>query len=431
VVTNRRNSARSLLLTCLVGVVALAGVAPLATAQGDEEPIDLQQLAADRMAKARKYPLGRRVSRYLSASADLIDEDKPDEAEALLLKLAKRRLNPYERAYVYRMLGVVAYTAEEHAKAIEYFKEVLAQEALPIRDESKIRFTIAQLYAQLEDWPQVIAWLETWRRYLAQPVPDGIYLMALAYYQMGDYDAAIAKTKEAISLSDEPRENWYKMLYALYTQKQDYESATPVLEELLLRYPKKQYWVQLSLVYGAREDYDVSLAVQQMAYEQGFLTEDKELRRLARSYLYRDLPYPAAQVLEKGLADGQIEPDSEAYELLANSWIAAREFDRALPPLKKAAELSDDGNLYVRLGQVHLQREQWEEAARNLQKALDKGDLRNEGNAMLLAGIALYNDSKAAQAKRYFARARKFDATRAEADRWIDHIARENGSQSG
>jgi tetratricopeptide (TPR) repeat protein len=431
VIEYRRRSARNLPLAVLVGLLMLSGLVPLASAQEDSEGVDLRALSADRMAKARKYPLGRRVSRYLSAAAELVDEQKPDEAEELLQRLGESRLNPYERAYVFRMLAVVAYTDEGHAKAIGYFEQVLQQESLPVRDEAKIRFTIAQLYAQLENWPEVIAWLEDWRRYLPRPDPGGIYLMALAYFQMSEFDAAIEKTREAIALADEPRENWFRMLYALHTEKQDFESATPVLEELLLRFPKKQYWVQLALIYGAREDYDVSLAVQQMAYDQGFLTEDKELSRLARSYLFRDLPYPAAKVLEKGLEDGLIEADSGAYELLANSWIGAREYDRSLPPLQRAAELADDGNLYVRLGQVQMQREEWSEAARMLRKAVDKGDLKNQGNAVLLLGIALYNDSKAAQARRYFGRARQFEATRAEADRWISHLARESGSQSG
>ena len=36
-----------------------------------------------------------------------------------------------------------------------------------------------------------------------------------------------------------------------------------MLEELVLRFPKKIYWVQLSLIYGALEKYPASLAVQQ------------------------------------------------------------------------------------------------------------------------------------------------------------------------
>ena len=299
-----------------------------------------------------------------------------------------------------------------------------------INDESKLRFGIAQLHAGQEHWAETVEAVDDWRRYQVSPDPLGFYLKAIAQYQLEDFDGAIASTKEAIARG-RPREGWLRLLSALYSEQQDYANATPVLEELLLRFPKRQYWVQLSLLYGAQENYEVSLAVQQMAYDQGFLTESKELLRLARSYLYHELPYAAAKVLDSGLTEDLVEADSKNYELLANSWIAAREYERSVPALETAAALSDDGNIYVRLGQVYMQGEQWSEAARMLHKALDKGDLEDPGNAVLLLGIAFYNDSRAVQARRYFVRARKFEATRAQADHWIDHLARESGSESG
>ena len=299
---------------------------------------------------------------------------------------------------------------------------------LPIRDEARVRFNIAQLYASLQQWRETIDWLNRWLLYVEDPDPLGFYLMGIAYYQLEDFDAAIVQTKRAVEFRPEPRESWLRLLAALYAQKQDYENAAPVLEELVLRFPKKPYWVQLSLIYGAHENYRRSLSVQQVAYAQGLLTEDKELRRLARSYLYHELPYPAAQVLEKALEDGAIARDSEALELLANSWIAAREYERSLDPLRSAAELSEDGNLYVRLGQVHMQREAWNEASALLEKAVEKGGLKDPGNAELLLGIAYYNGAQVARARSSFLRARQHDSTRSAANRWITHLDTEGNA---
>ncbi len=226
-------------------------------------------------------------------------------------------------------------------------------------------------------------------------------------------------------MAPEPKEGWLQLLAALYVRQQDYERAGPVFEELVTRFPKKEYWVQLSLIYGAREDYRNSLAVQQIAYEQGLLTEDKELRRLARSYLFKSLPYPAAKVLEKGIQSGKIKVDSEAYEMLANSWIAAREYEKAIEPLTKAADLADDGKLYIRLGQVYMQREEWGEAARLFRKALAKGGLPDPGQAQLLLGISYYNNQQVDPARQAFRRAREHESSRKQADAWIGHIARE------
>jgi len=418
----------------LVALLALAGGAP-ASAQDEGEPqapIDFEQIRADRKAQQiRDSPMNPRVSRYISAAAEALDEDDAQEAIRLLERILESRLNDTETAHVLRMLGHVHYAAEEHEKAIGYFEKTLQQEAFSLEDENRFRFNIAQLHMGLEQWEQAIRWFEEWIRYSQDPAPQGYYLMAISHFQLEDFEAAIANAVKAVEAAAVPDEAWLRILAALYSQQQDYAKATPVLEELLLRYPDKQYWVQLSLIHAARDDYDTSLAVQQVAYRQGFLTEDEQLRRLARSYLYNDLPYPAAQVLEKGLGEGTIEPDPEAYELLANSWIAAREYDRSLPPLKKAAELAEHGNLDVRLGQVFMQRERWNEAIEWLERGLGKGDLDKRGAAQLLLGIAYYNAERPSQARSHFVQAREHEETRAQADRWITHIANETASQAG
>ena len=407
---------------------------PLRSIAADEAPraaIDLDALRKDRAQKAERYQVAPRISRYLAAAAKEVDAGDPREATRLLKKLRPNRLNPYEQALVYRMLAHVAYGADESEEAIGYFVKFLEEEMLPVRDEARVRFNIAQLYASLQQWREMIDWLNRWQLYIEDPDPLGFYLMGIAYYQLEDFDAAILQAKRAVELRPEPRESWMQLLTALYAQKQDYENAAPVLEELVLRFPKKRYWVQLSLIYGAHEDYRRSLSVQQVAYAQGLLTEDKELRRLARSYLYHELPYPAAQVLEKALEDGEIARDSEAFELLANSWITAREYERSLDPLQSAAELSENGNLYVRLGQVHMQREAWNEASVLLEKAVEKGDLKDPGNAALLLGIAYYNSAHVARARSSFLRARQHDATRNAANRWITHLDTEDNATAG
>jgi len=427
--------AASALLAVAAGPAAAAEPADAAAdaraTPGSEQPkIDLEELAAERKARAalEENRVRTRIQRYLNAAAETVDEGEPGEAAALLERLADARLNTHERALVARLKAFVLYTEGDIEGAIAAFQAALAEEILPVSDEVRIRFNIAQLYAALQNWPKTIEAIHAWLPYAADPDPLAYYLLAVSHFQLEQFDLAIANAETAVDLAPDPKEGWLQLLAALYVQKEDYANATPVLEELVLRFPKRLYWVQLSLIYGARENYRHSLAVQQVAYLQGLLEEDKELRRLARSYLFADLPYQAAQVLTRGLAEERIEADAEVYEMLANSWVAAREYDRALEPLQTAAELSDDGQLYVRLGQVHLQREEWHLAAEMLQKAFDKGGLEKEASALLLLGIAHYNDENASQAREYFRRAARDESTRVQAERWIEHIDTEAGN---
>jgi tetratricopeptide (TPR) repeat protein len=185
---------------------------------------------------------------------------------------------------------------------------------------------------------------------------------------------------------------------------------------------KKGNWIQLSSLYQQIEDFPKALAAMQVAYEGGMLTEDSEYRRLADMLAYNEVPYRCAQVMEKAIADKKVEANSDAYQKLANCWIAAREFDKSLEPLGRAANASKDGDLYVRLAEVNVQREDWAAASSALENALDKGKLKDTPYAQLLMGISLYNQKKPQEARSWFVRAQKSEQRRKTASQFIQRI---------
>ena len=418
-------------LLCALGLLVM--LAPPVSARWDAVPeteeqggvTDFEKLRIERKRRASRYPVAARVSRYLGRAAEIVDDGEPRQAQEMLEGLDTERLNPNERALVYRLTAFIAYAAGDVPAAIANFQKVLDEEILSPDDDNRIRFNIAQLNAGLQDWQATIDALEVWLAYTEDEDPLGYYLMAISYFQLEKPDEAILWGEKAVDNAPEPVESWLQLLAALYVAEDDYVNATPVLEELVFRFPDKRYWVQLSLIYGARDEYNHSLAVQQIAYMQGLLDQSDELLRLARSYLYGNLPFEAAEVLQKGLGEGKIEGTAEAYELLANSLIGAREYDRALEPLQQAAKLDESGELYLRLGQVHLQRENWQEAAEMLRKAIEKGGLKEPGNALLLLGISYYNADLVDRARANFRAARAHESSRLEAERWMQHIANE------
>jgi tetratricopeptide (TPR) repeat protein len=143
----------------------------------------------------------------------------------------------------------------------------------------------------------------------------------------------------------------------------------------------------------------------QLAHTAGLLTEDAEIRRLADLLMFNEIPDRGAQVLEDALEKELVTPDAGLYEKLANCRIAAHDYDAAIAPLERAADLAAGGKLYVRLGEVHLQREDWAAAAGALDKGLAKGDLRDTQHAQLLMGIALFNRERPQEARDWFVRA--------------------------
>jgi len=134
-------------------------------------------------------------------------------------------------------------------------------------------------------------------------------------------------------------------------------------------------------------------------------------------------------VLEKGLAEKIIEDDAEHWELLGDSWLHAREYDEALEPLQRAAKLSEDGNLYVRIAQVHMERDESREALAALEKGLSKGNLDNPGNAYLLLGITHTSAKRYAAARKALAKAGKYEKSRKAARDWMKHLEHQEAIQ--
>jgi tetratricopeptide (TPR) repeat protein len=165
----------------------------------------------------------------------------------------------------------------------------------------------------------------------------------------------------------------------------------------------------------------------QLAYNGGIVTDDSDIRRLADLQLFNELPYRCGMLLDDALQKKLVKADFKLYEKHANCWIGARDFDKAISPLNRAAELAPSGDVYVRLGEVQIQRSKWAEAAEALQNGIRKGSLKDGGNANLLLGIAQFNQKKYGPATEAFNRARGYEKHRKMADGYLQLIKVQQG----
>lgn len=360
----------------------------------------------------------------LNAAIELMNMDNYAGAQAELAKLKMERLSPYERGKVEQILFNISYSQEKYEEARNHLRLAIESGGLNEQEVSEARFQSAQLFLTEEKYKEGAAALEEWMKTATNVNSAAYYLLAAAYYQLEEFDRALPPAKKAVELMDKPQENWLGMLSALYLQKEQYRDAIPILEQLISVAPgKKNYWMQLSSVYGQVEDYPKALGVMQIAYSAGLVTDDGEVRRLADLLMYNEVPYRCAQVLEAGIEKKVLAVDDKLYEKLANCWIAARELDKAISPLTRAAELASTGDLFVRLGEVQVNREDWGGAQSALQRGLDKGQLKDTGSAQLMMGIALYNQNKYEDARTWFQRARNVERYRDNANAYLQLIA--------
>ncbi len=383
-------------------------------------------------AQSNKYSFSTRNQKKIIKVFTLLQEDGDREAARKILEsINLRRAKPYGRARIHQVLGTMAAEDEEFEKALDHLEKCVAEEALQPDDQLRSLYLVGQLQTMLERYDDAIVTLERWISQVETPAPSSYYTLAVTYYQAERPDDSIAAIKKAVALSSDPREAWYRLLLSLHLERSEYQEALNLLDDIILRYPKKAYWSQMAAIYAQLDDMTKSLAVQQLAKSEGYVTESRDLTRVAQMFMVEGLPHRGAAVMKQGIEDGSIERTEQAYQTFSNTLLQSREWEMALDPLGKAADLHEDGSLYVRLAQVNLQLGRWGDARSSLNLAFEKGDLADEGQAHILFGIAAANDKKWSASNAAFRRAQKFDGTREVAGKWIKYIEREKARLGG
>jgi tetratricopeptide (TPR) repeat protein len=247
-----------------------------------------------------------------------------------------------------------------------------------------------------------------------------------ALFQLGRYDEALVPIKTAIDMyrsqGQKPRENWLLLLRVIYFEQKEYELMIDVVKELIAYYPKDTYILTLAGIYSELGDTKKQLALTEVLYEKGMLNTSSHITNLANLYLLHGLPYKAASLLDKEMKTNIVESNERNLRLLSQAWYQAREDEKAIPPLERAAAMTNDGELYIRLAQAHLNLEHWSEAASAVEKGLKAGSLKRNDTANIMLGMALFNQKRLEQARRAFERAATDSRSQRAATQWIAYV---------
>ena len=406
----------------LTQVQSELGLSPYATAIAQDEQAAKPQQETRRTPALRNKVYERLAEAQAAAEAkDMVTAKKV--LDSMIASGGKNELNSYELANVYNLYAFIYYSGEDYAAALKAYENVVKQPDIPLAMEINTKYTIAQLYFVQEQWKQGIDALNEWFALTQNPPESAYILLAQGYYQLKDYNKALVNTEIAIKMYKDkgkvPKEQWFNLARFLYFDKNDINSAVAVLEELLTYYPKKQYWVQISHMYGEQKKESWQLAAMETAYVQDMLDKGTEQITMAYLYLNGEVPYKAAKVMDRGIKDESIQDTSKNYEVMGNAWRQSQEVTKAIPAMEAAASKSDSGELYARLGNVYLDGDQYKKAISAINKGLQRGGVKRPDTARLVLGMAYFNDKQYAKAREAFKAAGRDERSEKYAAQWI------------
>jgi tetratricopeptide (TPR) repeat protein len=400
-------------LALLLGLLLLPmAVLPTATYAADKEE-----------EKPPVHDIDPATGEILTRAIEALNADQFDAAAQIVRELKMDKLSPYEKGRVEQILATIANAQEDYPGAQAHLQAAVASGGLNESEISQARYQIAQLWMAQEKWKEGAAAMEEWIATALKPNSSAYYLLAVAYYQQDLFSQALPPAQKAVELAEKPQESWIQLVLALHLQQENWNEAVPLLMRLIDLYPdKKTYWVQLSSVYGQMDDFAKSLAVMQLAYSAGLIVDEGEVRRLFDLLLFNNVPYRCATLIDEALEKKLVKSDEKLYQKKADCLIAAREYEKAIGPLRRTAELSQSGDSFVRLGEAHIQLNQWEKAANEFRHALNKGGLKDTAYAQLMLGIAYYNQKELSQAADWLQKAKSSSKQRKTAEGYLQLI---------
>jgi tetratricopeptide (TPR) repeat protein len=371
-----------------------------------------------------------KVYKKLTEAQELIELKDYEGGLAALKELEDDpKLSPYEKAQTYNYFAYTYFTLERYEEAIRSYRNVLRQPDLPEGLIQSSLYTIAQLYFIQEDYKQAVDAINDWFKIAPNPTENAYMLLGQGYYQLEDYKASLKPLIEAYDLvtarGDQPKETLLLLLRVDYFNLGDFPNMIRVLKELVEVFPKTEYWKTMAGAYSEMEQLEKQMSIFEMLYERGDLQRGNEQLNLANLYLMHEVPYQAAKVLDAGMKKGVIEKNVRNLRLLSQAWLQSQESRNSIGPLTEAAKLSKEGDLDVRLGQAHINLDNYKEAVEAIRAGLKKKGIKRLDQAYVMLGMSLFELKQYNGSIEAFRQASKDKRSKKTADSWMKYVQTE------
>jgi len=378
--------------------------------------------------KARKTQIvGERVGKVLVKAFELYNEEKLDEAIAVLLEVSSN--NEFDSATLNRFLGNL-YATKDEKQAIKYLTLAVKPDVLTFADQASSMKLLADMLLQDKQYQKAIKAYEDWIMFTGEQNADAYMRIANAYWLMNQYDKVLAPADDAIRFSSKPIEGPYQLKMAALYELKRYKELVAVVETMVQLFPdNKQFWVYLGNFYTLTEEYGKALSTLQLAYSQGYLEKDSEVRMLAQMYANNNIPYKAAVTMEKHMKSGLVKKDKTNITFIASNFQAAREFARAAEYYGELAKLTNDADAYRRQGTAFSSIQKYNEAIAAYDKALSL-NVDKPSNVYMSLVDAYFYQKKYKEAYAALMNAKKDPAMSRQVRSWESYI-KDKAKQKG
>lgn len=345
--------------------------------------------------------LTERVFKSISEIQELMSPEDANkqpnypEAKIKLDELNERydRLNDFEKSTLLNFYTNYYLSTEQIDLALQTFERILTIEELRVESRLRALMALGQLYMGEDRFTDAIDAFNRWRD-ISDEENENVYLgLANSHYNLAQYNEAIPYLIDHMNMVQAGgktlAKNIYGLLNLMYIELEDYVNAERITKQMVTLFDEPSDWRNLSAIYGYLDNDKKRIETLSVTFAKGYMENESEYLNLAQSLAGADAPYQGAKVMEVGFQKGAIKEDETNLQRLVQMYMLAAEYDKALAPAIKAAELAETGEAYDQLGYVYYMLHDYKNAADATAKALERGGLDNPGDAQLFLARAL------------------------------------------
>ena len=278
--------------------------------------------------KAKTRVMGERVGKKVIKAFDLYNEDKLDEAIAMLKEIDAS--DDFDKATVNRYLGSMYGQKEQYKTAIKHLELAVAPDILNFADQEQSLKTLGDMYAGTEQYAKAKDAYIAWMDFTGEEDATVYTRIAQANYQLEKFKDVVVPANKAIKLQKEPNKAPYQLKLGSYFELKDYKNMVKVGEEIVRIWPDdKKAWVSLGKYYLQTEDYKTGLATMEVAYKNGYFESEVDYKVLSNFYSLNEIPYKAALVLEKSINDKIVKRNKQNISAVASNYHRSKDIEKA------------------------------------------------------------------------------------------------------
>ena len=365
--------------------------------------------------------LGERVGKKLNAAFDAYNEDRVDEAIALLREIEAKE--DFDRASVDKFLGqLLASQDGKSQESLTFLARAVETKILNDGDYASITKAVGDLSLNEEKYEDALKYYQRWMDFTCKEDANVYLRMAKAYLDLKQYDKVIGPADNAIRTFDKPNKNAYALKVSAYYESKKIPEAIDVVETVVQLFPDdKTWWNRLGMFYLLEERYDDALSVFELSYKQGFLTTKSQINTLAQLYSSQDVPFKAAEIQAKYVKSGLLDGDEKTLANVAALYARSKNFKKAADFYGRAAKIENNPEYLSKKGEMLLTAEDYKGAITALEAALAQ-NVEKEGRVSYSLMEAYFYTGDFRKAFEYNQKAKSDRTIRRNALAWEPYI---------